>query len=59
MGFWQNLADSYDKNADALKRAYPLSTTSISNNGDIIAVILLTAMVIFKKRHPVRLRLKK
>ena len=41
MGFWQNLADSYDRNADALKLTYPLSTTSISNNGDIIAVIVI------------------
>jgi CRISPR-associated protein Csd1 len=41
MGFWQNLADSYDKNADALKKTYPLSTTSISNNSDIIAVIVI------------------
>ena len=41
MGFWQHLADSYDQNADALKRAYPLSTTSISNNGDMIIVIVI------------------
>jgi CRISPR-associated protein Csd1 len=41
MGFWQGLADSYDKNADALKTLYPLSTTSISNNADIIAVITI------------------
>lgn len=41
MGFWQHLADSYDKNADALKKTYPLSTTSISNNSDIIAVIVI------------------
>ena len=41
MGFWQNLADSYDKNADALKSAYPLSTTTISNNADIIVVITI------------------
>ncbi|BBO67677.1 hypothetical protein DSCA_16070 [Desulfosarcina alkanivorans] len=41
MGFWQHLAVSYDKNADALKKTYPLSTTSISNNNDIIAVILI------------------
>lgn len=41
MGFWQHLADSYDKNADALKKNYPLSTTSISNNSDIIAVIVI------------------
>jgi CRISPR-associated protein Csd1 len=41
MGFWQHLADSYDKNVDALKITYPLSTTSISNNSDIIAVIVI------------------
>lgn len=41
MGFWQQLVDSYDQNADALKRKYPLSTTSISNNSDIIAVIVI------------------
>lgn len=41
MGFWQHLADSYDKNADALKKTYPLSTTSISNNSDIIAIIII------------------
>lgn len=41
MSFWQHLTDSYDKNADALKKTYPLSTTSISNNGDIIAIIVI------------------
>lgn len=41
MGFWQHLADSYDKNTDALKKMYPLSATSISNNTDIIAVIVI------------------
>jgi CRISPR-associated protein Csd1 len=41
MGFWQHLTDSYDKNADALKKKYPLSTTSISNNSDIIAVVVI------------------
>jgi len=41
MGFWQHLADSYDKNADAFKKTYPLSATSISNNSDIIAVIVI------------------
>jgi CRISPR-associated protein Csd1 len=41
MGFWQHLADSYDKNADALRKTYPLSTTSISNNSDIIVVIVI------------------
>jgi CRISPR-associated protein Csd1 len=41
MGFWKNLVESYDDNADALKSSYPLSTTSISNNTDIIAVIVI------------------
>ncbi|MDR1963616.1 MAG: type I-C CRISPR-associated protein Cas8c/Csd1 [Planctomycetaceae bacterium] len=41
MGFWQNLVFSYDKNADALKSKYPLSTTTVSNNSDIIAVIVI------------------
>ena len=41
MGFWQHLAESYDKNKDALKKTYPLSTTSISNNSDMIAVIVI------------------
>jgi len=41
MGFWQHLADSYDKNTDALKKTYPLSATSISNNSDFIAVIVI------------------
>ena len=41
MGFWQNLADSYDRNTDALKSRYPISTTTISNIGDIIAVITI------------------
>lgn len=41
MGFWQHLAESYDKNVEALNEAYPLSTTSISNNSDIIAVIVI------------------
>jgi len=41
MGLWQHLAESYDKNAEAWKEAYPLSTTSISNNSDIIVVIVI------------------
>ena len=41
MGFWQHLADSYEKNAEALNKTYPLSATSISNNSDIIAVIVI------------------
>lgn len=41
MGFWQNLVDSYDKNVDTLSNLYPLSTTSISNNGDMIVIIVI------------------
>ncbi|HBT96500.1 MAG TPA: hypothetical protein DEB25_02060, partial [Desulfobulbaceae bacterium] len=41
MGFWQNLADSYERNTDALKSGYPLSTTTISNNTEWIAVIII------------------
>lgn len=41
MGLWQNLVDSYDANVDTLQKAYPLSTTSISNIGDIIAIIVI------------------
>jgi CRISPR-associated protein Csd1 len=41
MGFWQNLVESYDKNAEALRLQYPLSTTTISNNADIIAVVTI------------------
>lgn len=41
MGIWQNLADSYAQNSDALKSTYPLSTTSISNSTNFIAVIVI------------------
>ncbi|MCF6267382.1 MAG: type I-C CRISPR-associated protein Cas8c/Csd1 [Desulfuromusa sp.] len=41
MSFWQYLADSYDQNAEALKKTYPLSTTSISNKSGIIAIIVI------------------
>ncbi len=41
MSFWKNLVDSYNKNADILSKTYPLSTTSISNNTDFIAVIII------------------
>lgn len=50
MGLWQNLVDSYDKNADALRKAYPLSTTSISNNDDMIAVIVIDGDGNFQKK---------
>ncbi|GAB6905169.1 putative CRISPR-associated protein cas8c/csd1, subtype I-c/dvulg [Desulfosarcina cetonica] len=41
MGVWQNLANSYVQNAEELKPTYPLSTTSISNKTDFIAVIVI------------------
>lgn len=41
MGFWQHMVESYDKNADILKELYPLSTTSISNNSDMIAIVVI------------------
>lgn len=41
MSFWQSLTESYEKNADVLGKIYPLSTTSVSNNGDIIAIIVI------------------
>ena len=41
MGFWQNLIDSYDQNAEALKLTFPLSTTSISNNSEIVGIIVI------------------
>lgn len=41
MGFWQNLAESYEENADILRRTYPLSTTSISNKSDMIVIIVI------------------
>jgi hypothetical protein len=41
MSLWQHLAESYDKNTDALKAGYPLSATSISNNTESIAVIII------------------
>jgi CRISPR-associated protein Csd1 len=41
MSLWQYLAESYSKNSDALKASYPLSATSISNNTEWIAVIVI------------------
>lgn len=41
MGLWQNLSYSYEQNIETLKSIYPLSATSISNNSDIIAVIVI------------------
>jgi len=41
MSLWQNLAESYDTNIDTLKIDYPLSATSISNNTEWIAVIVI------------------
>ena len=41
MSLWQYLMASYDQNADAMGTNYPLSTTSISNNSEWIAVIII------------------
>lgn len=41
MGFWQHLVESYEKNAEALQKDYPLSSTTISNNSDNIAVVVI------------------
>jgi CRISPR-associated protein Csd1 len=41
MSLWQHLAESYDNNVNALKASYPLSATSISNNTEWIAVIVI------------------
>jgi CRISPR-associated protein Csd1 len=41
MGFWQGLCESYEKNENLLKSLFPLSTTTISNNGDFIVVIII------------------
>lgn len=41
MGFWQNLVDSYEENEGVLRKIYPLSTTSISNNVDMIVIIVV------------------
>jgi CRISPR-associated protein Csd1 len=41
MGFWQGLYESYEKNKGELKSLYHLSTTTISNNGDFIAVVVI------------------
>ncbi|MDY0263438.1 type I-C CRISPR-associated protein Cas8c/Csd1 [Syntrophotalea acetylenica] len=59
MSFWQNLVDSYDKNADALKTTYPLSTTSISNNSDIIAVIVIDGNGNFQKKSSYAAKIEK
>ncbi len=41
MGFWQHLVESYEKNTEALKKSYPLSTTTISNHSNNIAVVVI------------------
>ncbi|MDY7038301.1 MAG: type I-C CRISPR-associated protein Cas8c/Csd1, partial [Thermodesulfobacteriota bacterium] len=59
MGFWQNLVDSYDKNTDALKKTYPLSTTSISNNADMIVVIVIDGKGEFQKEESYAAKIEK
>lgn len=43
MGLWQNLVTGYDENRERLSAMFPLSATTISNNGkdgDIVVVVL-------------------
>jgi CRISPR-associated protein Csd1 len=53
MGIWQNLAESYSQKAEALKSTYPLSTTSISNKADYIAVIVIDGKGNFCSSHKI------
>ncbi|MDR0880128.1 MAG: type I-C CRISPR-associated protein Cas8c/Csd1 [Clostridioides sp.] len=39
MSFWQGLVDSYNVNSSRLKKDFPLSTTSISNNTEDIIIV--------------------
>ncbi len=41
MGFWQNLVESYERNAEALNYKYPISTTTISNNSEMILSVVV------------------
>lgn len=53
MSLWQYLAESYDKNTDALKAGYPLSATSISNNTEWIAVIAINGAGQFQRAYKI------
>lgn len=53
MSLWQHLAESYDKNTDALKAGYPLSATSISNNTESIAVIIINGEGEFQSAYKI------
>ncbi|HRR34902.1 MAG TPA: type I-C CRISPR-associated protein Cas8c/Csd1 [Kiritimatiellia bacterium] len=53
MSFWQYLAESYDKNAGALKTNYPLSATSISNQSEWVAVIVINGKGEFQKAYKI------
>lgn len=59
MGFWQHLADSYDQNAEALNKTCPLSTTSISNNSDMVAVIVIDGDGNFQKEASYAAKIEK
>lgn len=53
MSLWQHLAESYEKNTDALKAGYPLSATSISNNTEWIAVIVINGTGQFQHAYKI------
>jgi CRISPR-associated protein Csd1 len=53
MSLWQHLALSYDQNTDILEAKYPLSTTSISNNTEWIAVIVINDKGEFQRTYKI------
>lgn len=53
MSLWQHLALSYDLNTDILEAKYPLSTTSISNNTEWIAVIVINDKGEFQRTYKI------
>ncbi|MGI6356481.1 MAG: type I-C CRISPR-associated protein Cas8c/Csd1 [Lentisphaeria bacterium] len=53
MSFWQHLTMSYDQNAEEMKKTYPLSTTSISNNSEWIAVVVINGEGEFQSAYKI------
>ncbi len=54
MSFWQNLVTSYDENSSVLEKMFPLSTTSISNHTEWIAVIIIDGKGEFQSAYPIK-----
>lgn len=54
MSLWQHLAVSYDQNTSILEAEYPLSTTSISNNTEWIAVIVINDKGEFQEAYKIQ-----